>query len=148
VAAAAAEGVEQVRSAELIARLCLATDLAMELPFEHGLHSTLFAMRLADRLDADEPTRVQTYYGCLLFYSGCTADSELTPALFAEGAMVMHFTPVMFGSPREALAGIARALGDPETTTPVRAMQAARKLPGLRGRTESTPPLSARSRSS
>ena len=39
---------ERVRTAELIAALCLATDLGMGFPFEHGLHTTLIAMRLAD----------------------------------------------------------------------------------------------------
>lgn len=129
MAAAGTQGLEQVRSAELMAALCLATDLAMELPFEHGLHSTLFAMRLAERLNVDEPTRIQTYYGCLLFYAGCTADSELTSELFGEGALLTHFTPVMFGTPLQTVAGIARALGNPDSGTTMRAMQAVRKLP-------------------
>ena len=66
-------GQDEVRTADLIAALCLATDLGMRLPFEHGLHSTLFAMRLAERLGVDSETAYQTYYGCLLFYAGCTA---------------------------------------------------------------------------
>jgi len=32
---------ERVRAAEVIGALCLATDLGMGFPFEHGLHSTL-----------------------------------------------------------------------------------------------------------
>jgi len=47
---------ERVRAAEMIAALCLATDLGMGLPFEHGLHSTLVAMRIADRLGVDPET--------------------------------------------------------------------------------------------
>jgi hypothetical protein len=39
----------------------------MGLPYEHGLHSTLLAMRLAERLEVDTGTAFQTYYGCLLF---------------------------------------------------------------------------------
>jgi len=31
---------EQVRAAEVIAACCLATDLGMGFPFEHGLHAT------------------------------------------------------------------------------------------------------------
>ena len=38
---------ERIRAAEVAAALCLATDLGMGFPFEHGLHSTLTAMRLA-----------------------------------------------------------------------------------------------------
>ena len=36
---------ESVRAAEVIATLSLATDLGIRVPLEHGLHSTLFAMR-------------------------------------------------------------------------------------------------------
>jgi hypothetical protein len=50
----------EVRAAELIAALCLATDLGTELPFEHGLQSTLVAMRLAERIGVDTETAVQT----------------------------------------------------------------------------------------
>jgi hypothetical protein len=49
------QGVEQVRAAEVIGALCLATDLGMGFPFEHGLQSTLIAARLAERLGLDAP---------------------------------------------------------------------------------------------
>ncbi len=68
----------QVRSAELVAALCLASDLGMGFPFEHGLHSTLIAMRLADRLGVDGENVSQTYYACLLSHSGCTTDTNVT----------------------------------------------------------------------
>src|SRR5829696_4707794 len=57
---------EQVRAAEVIGALCLATDLGMGFPFEHGLQSTLAATRLADRLGVDPATASQAYYACLL----------------------------------------------------------------------------------
>jgi HD-GYP domain-containing protein (c-di-GMP phosphodiesterase class II) len=120
---------DQVRAAELIAALCLATDLGTGLPFEHGLHSTLVAMRLADRLGVDAETARQTYYGCLLFYAGCTADAEVEADLFGDGALVKHFTPVMFGSTGETITGILRALAPPDGPAPVRALHAARRLP-------------------
>ncbi|MEP6759838.1 MAG: HD domain-containing phosphohydrolase [Sporichthyaceae bacterium] len=122
-------GQEQVRAAELIAALCLATDLGTGLPFEHGLHSTLFAMRLADRLGVDAGTATQTYYGCLLFYVGCTADAEVVADLFTEGGLAKHFSPVMFGSRGETIAGILRALAPVGGPLPVRALQAASRLP-------------------
>ncbi|MGZ5362351.1 MAG: hypothetical protein ACXWF3_12180 [Solirubrobacterales bacterium] len=50
MSAEASQGGEEVGSAELVAALCLATDLGMGFPFEHGLHSPLIATRLADRL--------------------------------------------------------------------------------------------------
>ncbi len=123
-------GVEEVRAAEVIAALCLATDLGMGLPFEHGLHSTLVAMRLGERLELDAETASQTYYACLLFYVGCTADAEINAELFRdETALLTYFTPAMFGSQRQAIAGIMRALAPPGSAPPVRAVQIARRLP-------------------
>jgi HD-GYP domain-containing protein (c-di-GMP phosphodiesterase class II) len=120
---------EEVRTAELIAVLCLATDLGTGLPFEHGLQSTVVAMRLAERLSVDPDTAMQTYYGCLLFHAGCTATTETSAELFDEGALVAHFNPVMFGTPAEAMYGIMRALAGPDSADPMRALWAARRLP-------------------
>lgn len=120
---------EEVRAAELISALCLATDLAIEVPFEHGLQSTLVAMRLAERLGVDSETAAGTYYGCLLFYAGCTADAEISAELFEDGALATHFTPVIFGTPGQTRAGIMRALAGHEGATGMRALRAARKLP-------------------
>ena len=61
-------GRRAVRAAELVAALCLATDLGMAFPFEHGLHSTLIAMRIADRLGVDRENLAETYYACLLAF--------------------------------------------------------------------------------
>jgi hypothetical protein len=47
---------ECIRAAEVIAALSLATDLGIGVPLEYGLHSTLLAMRLADRLNVDAAT--------------------------------------------------------------------------------------------
>jgi len=49
----AAPGGEGVRAAEVIAALSLATDLGIGVPLEHGLDSTVFAMRLGERLGVD-----------------------------------------------------------------------------------------------
>ncbi|MGH2750471.1 MAG: HD domain-containing phosphohydrolase [Actinomycetota bacterium] len=119
-----------VRSAEVIAALCLATDLGMGFPFEHGLHSTLIATRLAERLGVDPAIASQTYYACLLSHAGCTADAHVTAEVFGD-SLTTHFNPVMYGSRREALSGIVRAVPVPETAGPVRALQAARRLPRL-----------------
>ena len=75
-------GSEQVRAAEVIGALCLATDLGMGFAFEHGLHSTLVATRLADRLRVDRAAAWQTYYACLLSHAGCTTDAHGTAELF------------------------------------------------------------------
>src|SRR5918995_2510883 len=124
------EAVEEVRAAEVIGALCLATDLGMGFPFEHGLHSTLIARRLADRLDVEPATAAETYYACLLSHSGCTTDAHVTAEIFG-GALTLHFNPVMYGSTREVFTGLLRALPDPESRAPVSALQAARRLPRL-----------------
>jgi hypothetical protein len=89
----------------------------MGFPFEHGLHSTLIAMRLADRLGVDRETVSQTYYACLLSHSGCTTDAHVTPDAFGD-SLTTHFHPVMRGSGREVLTGLIRALS-PSADRPV-----------------------------
>jgi HD-GYP domain-containing protein (c-di-GMP phosphodiesterase class II) len=120
---------DQVRAAEVIAALCLATDLGTGLPFEHGLQSTLIASRLASCLGVDEETARQTYYACLLFYSGCTADAEVAAEIFDPQAMARYFNPVIFGSRAEIFGGILRAIAPPGDAPAVRAARIARRLP-------------------
>lgn len=124
------QGAEQVRAAEVIGALCLATDLGMGFPFEHGLQSTLVATRLADRLGVDPATASQAYYTCLLSHAGCTTDAQVTAELFG-GSLTTHLNPVLYGSQREVLTGLLRALREPESPAPVRALQVARGLPRI-----------------
>ncbi len=74
----------QVRTAEVIAALSLATDLAMGVRFEYGLRSTLVAMRLCESLEVDPEIASQTYFHCLLFYVGCTAPADVGFDVFGE----------------------------------------------------------------
>jgi HD-GYP domain-containing protein (c-di-GMP phosphodiesterase class II) len=124
------QGAEQVRAAEVIGALCLATDLGMGFPFEHGLQSTLVAARLADRLGIDAATTSETYHACLLSHAGCTTDAHVTAEVFGD-SLTTHFNPVTYGRPREVFAGLLRALPDPESPTPVRALQTVRRLPRM-----------------
>jgi HD-GYP domain-containing protein (c-di-GMP phosphodiesterase class II) len=121
---------ESVRAAEVIASLSLATDLGIGVPLEHGLQSTLFAMRLADRLGVDPETASQTYYACLLFYVGCTANADVAAEIFgADDSLTRYATPVRFGSRPEMVAGFLRAVAPPGSTPTVRARQLAYGLP-------------------
>ena len=121
---------ERVRAAELIAALSLATDLGIGVPLEHGLHSTLFAMRLADRLGVDSETASQTYYACLLFYVGCTANADVAAEIFgADDSLTRYAAPARFGSRAEMVAGFLRAIAPPGNTPLVRARQLAHGLP-------------------
>jgi len=108
--------------------LCLATDFGMGLPFEHGSQSTVIAMRLASKLGVDEPTAVQTYYGCLLFYAGCTTDADVQAALFPDG-LTDNWTHVMFASQRQSMAGVFRSLGAGGGGPVRRTLRAAVKFP-------------------
>jgi HD-GYP domain-containing protein (c-di-GMP phosphodiesterase class II) len=130
VSARSCEAGERVRSAELVATLCLATDLGMGFPFEHGLHTTLLAMRLGDRLGVDHSTASQTYYASLLSHAGCTADAHVMADVFG-GSLLTHFNPAMYGSRREVMGGLIRALPPPETNASTRAMEVARRLPKM-----------------
>jgi HD-GYP domain-containing protein (c-di-GMP phosphodiesterase class II) len=123
-----AQGSERVRTAELIAALCLATDLGMAFPFEHGLHTTLIAMRLADRLGLDRQAASQTYYACLLSHASCTTEAHVAVEVFG-GSLTTNLHPVMYGSGRQVLTGLLRALPDPATPAPLRVVQTARRLP-------------------
>lgn len=122
------EAVERVRTAEVVGALCLATDLGMGFPFEHGLQGTLIAMRLGQRLGIDAETASDTYYASLLAHSGCTTDASSAADVFGSG-LTTHLVPVMFGSPRQQFAGIVGALPPPDSPLPARATQIARRLP-------------------
>src|SRR5919109_751092 len=102
----------------------------MGFPFEHGLHETLIAMRLAERLGVERETASQTYYACLLSHAGCTTEAHVAAEVFG-GSMTTHFNPRMYGSAREVLSGLVRALPDPGRPAPVRALQTARRLPRM-----------------
>jgi HD-GYP domain-containing protein (c-di-GMP phosphodiesterase class II) len=108
--------------------MCLATDLGMGFPFEHGLRATLAAMRLGDRLGVDVGTASQVFYGSLLAYAGCTADADVAAAIFGAD-LGAHLVPVMHGSPRETFAAVVRALPPPDSSGPKRALEVGRRLP-------------------
>jgi hypothetical protein len=123
---------ERIRAADVIAALSLATDLGIGVPLEHGLHSTLFAMRLGDRLGVDSETLSQTYYTCLLFYVGCTATAATAAEIFGgDDALTAYATPVRFGSRPQMAAGMLRAVAPPSGPPLARALQVARGLPKL-----------------
>ena len=85
---------ERIRATEVIAGLCLATDLGMAFPFEHRPHTILIAIRLADRLEVDRATASQTYFASLLSHAGCTTDAHIAAEVFG-GSLTAHFNPVM-----------------------------------------------------
>jgi HD-GYP domain-containing protein (c-di-GMP phosphodiesterase class II) len=119
---------ERVRAAEVIAAACLATDLGMGFPFEHGLHATLVTCRLAERLAVDPETAAEAFYVSLLMYSGCTTDSDIASGIFG-GSRTENMTPRQFGSALESLRGVIRALPDPDSGVLNSGLEIATRLP-------------------
>jgi len=65
-----------VRLAELVAALSLGIDLGFNQPMEHVLRQCLIALRLAEQIGVDEPTRAGVYYTALLTNVGCHSDAH------------------------------------------------------------------------
>jgi HD-GYP domain-containing protein (c-di-GMP phosphodiesterase class II) len=122
-----------VRTAEVIAATCLATDLGMGYPFEYGLGATLTTMRLCDVLDVDDETASQAYYTSLLLHVGCTVEADFGARIFA-GSLTESGRHRMFGSPLEATAGAFAAIPNPGDPWPRRAVQYAVGIPRLAAR--------------
>jgi hypothetical protein len=125
------DGLDRVRTAELIGALSLATDLGIGVPLEYGLHSTLIAMRLGRRLGIDPETASQILrlppVLCWL-HGRCRGRS---PDLWEDHALTTYGAPSRFGSRPEMMAGLLRAVAPPGKGPLSRARQLGRGLPML-----------------
>lgn len=68
----------------MLAALSLAIDLGLGQPMEHMLRSSLIASRLAERVGVPEADRAAVYYGTLVGWIGCHADSHELAALVGD----------------------------------------------------------------
>ena len=106
---------EQVRTAELVAALCLATDSAWASRSSTVCTRTLIAMRLADRLGVDRDDGVAD----LLRLPALPCRLHHRRARHRGGLRRLADDPsstrVMYGSRREVLTGLIRALPDPDS---------------------------------
>jgi hypothetical protein len=75
---------EDVRLAELVASMSLATDLGLGQPMEHVLRSCVLGLRIAEDLELDESERAVVYYVALLAWLGCHADAHEQSAWFGD----------------------------------------------------------------
>jgi len=121
---------ETLRTAEVIASVCLATDLGMGFPLEHGLHATLMASRFCDILEVDADTANQVYYGSMLMYTGCTSDASLGKPIMS-GPRHETLIPHLFGSYAERARGFIRSLPPADTTGIERSVEVTRRFPRL-----------------
>src|SRR5215208_5407719 len=77
------------RLAEVVASLCLATDLATGQPLEHGLRRTLLAVWLGEELGLDQSELSDAYYVALLGSAGCLLDAAAL-AGFVQDEIALH----------------------------------------------------------
>ena len=102
----------QVRLAEVICALSLATDVGSGQPLGQGLRSAILAVRLAEAAGLDEDAAADAYYLALLRYVGCTTDAHLVAEIFGdELAAGAWFSELDFGNPANMLPGIIRNQG-------------------------------------
>jgi HD-GYP domain-containing protein (c-di-GMP phosphodiesterase class II) len=106
-----------VRRAEIVAALSMATDLAMGQPVEFALKSCVLGMRLGEALGLGDEELREIYHHALLRYIGCNAETYAMVALFGDELdMRRHFAlvdsgraaemmPFVFGHLRRARAG-------------------------------------------
>jgi HD-GYP domain-containing protein (c-di-GMP phosphodiesterase class II) len=74
-----------LRTADLLAALSLASDLAVGLPAEHAVRSCYIAMHVADQMQLPADQRVDVYYAELLMDAGCTAwTSQLAGVILSD----------------------------------------------------------------
>ena len=108
-----------LRLAEAVGVLSLATDLSMGQPLEHGLRTTMLALRLAQAMDLSEDDQVTVYYTGLLHFAGCTAESEIDARFFGDEMTARpQMLRVSHGSRFELMAAAMRTAhqGSPPLT--------------------------------
>src|SRR5580692_8525630 len=101
-----------VRMAELLAVLSLATDLGMGQPMEHVLRQCLISIRLAGRMGLGEADREVVYYTALIAWVGCHVDAYEQAKWFGDDtALKADFRRVDLGSPLARPLFMLRHLG-------------------------------------
>jgi HD-GYP domain-containing protein (c-di-GMP phosphodiesterase class II)/DNA-binding CsgD family transcriptional regulator len=120
---AAAPERDQLRLAEVIAALSLATDLANAFPPEKALRTALLAIHLGKALGLEGQDLSDTYYLPLLRFVGCTcfAWEEAAAVGGDDIALRNAFAPVDHGRPSEMVRTVLTAVG--KGAKPVRRVQ-------------------------
>ena len=74
----------EIRLAELVAALSLATDLGMGQPLEYALSVCVLSVRLGEALGLDERELREVYYLALLRHIGCNAETYTMANIFGD----------------------------------------------------------------
>jgi HD-GYP domain-containing protein (c-di-GMP phosphodiesterase class II) len=128
-----------IRLAELMAALSIATDLGMGQPLEFALCSCVLALRLGEACGMAELELRSVYYQALLRYIGCNAETHMLSAIVGdELAMRGEYIAVDSGSPAQVLGVVSRYIRQANAgASPLQLAQAL--LSGLAGAARFTP---------
>src|ERR1043166_8829797 len=103
------DSLTDIRLAELVAALSIATDLGMGQPLEFALCGCVLAMRLGEALGLNDKDLRAIYYQALLRYVGCNAETDTLATLYGnEMALRTDITPVQNGNTQETLSVVMR----------------------------------------
>jgi HD-GYP domain-containing protein (c-di-GMP phosphodiesterase class II) len=124
----------QLRLAELLASVSLATDLGTGQPLGHALRTCTIAVALADAVGCEASEQRVVHQFALLRFLGCTADAAETAAAVGgdDLAFFAAMAPAVMGSSRELFGRFARSVGVGQPA-PRRAFLVARALAGAAG---------------
>ena len=101
----------ELRLAELMGAMSLATDIGLGAPLEAGLSVCLLSMRLGEAMGLDDRELGRTYVLALLRHIGCTADSDQMAAMGGdEFVMNMAIAPLDRADPRQVFPRMLRHL--------------------------------------
>ena len=95
-----------LRTADLLAALSLASDLAVGLPAEHAVRSCYIAMHVAQQMQVPAEQQIDLYYAMLLMDAGCTAWTSQLAGLI-----------VSTRSPRVAISSFTATPATPSTSS-------------------------------
>src|SRR5262249_45825254 len=107
-----AQAAGQVRLAEVLASLSLATDLGTAFPLEKALRNALLAVGIGRTLDLSAAQLSDVYYMAMLRFLGCSAFAHELAAAFGGDDNAFHATyePVDFSRPDEIVGTTLRQL--------------------------------------
>src|SRR5947207_2592216 len=103
----------ELRLAELLATLSLATDLGTAFPLEKALRNALLAVHLGREVGLSEDVLSDAYYMAMLRFLGCSAFAHELAAAVGGDDLSFHSTyePVDVTRPGEMVAQTVRFLG-------------------------------------
>lgn len=126
----------EVRLAEIVAALSLASDLGVGQPYEHAQRAAIGAALVGQSLGLADDDLQDTYYITLLRFIGCVGDDDIGPRLLGEDFSTWG-SHLPNGSPMAFLWAVVQNTGK-ELALPQRVARVAGAIVGMPGMLEST----------